>query len=183
MAIKSKREIERKTEEFVKNRKSELDRILYFVKNNEKGMGYESAYSSLKSMAAGLSDLADIFKQWANDDRQGKLEESVKPARKSFKQYLTESVLPTQNEGWGFFGTITMEYDHNSYEKAKEAWKIAFQEVQKATGWADKEVRDWLDSGDGRHFADQCADFGAGKNPADGISQATKFWKERKWFK
>ena len=54
-------------------------------------MGYESAYSSLKSMAAGLSDLADIFKQWANDDRQGKLEESVKPARKSFKQYLTEA--------------------------------------------------------------------------------------------
>ena len=91
MAIKSKLEIERKTEEFVKNRKSELDRILYFVKNNEKGMGYESAYSSLKSMAAGLSDLADIFKQWANDDRQGKLEESVKPARKSFKQYLTEA--------------------------------------------------------------------------------------------
>lgn len=98
-------------------------------------------------------------------------------------QSLNEAVLPTQNEGWGFFGTITMEFDHNSYEKAKEAWKIAFQEVQKATGWADKEVRDWLDSGDGRQFADQCADFGAGKNPADGISQAAKFWKERKWFK
>ncbi len=102
---------------------------------------------------------------------------------RTFKQYLTESILKTQNEGWGFFGTITMEFDHNSYEKAKEAWKIAFVEVQRATGWTDVEVREWLDSRDGRHFADQCADFGVANDMRDGISQAAKFWKERKWFK
>ena len=144
-------------------------------------MGYESAYSSLKSMAAGLSDLADIYKQWANDDRQGKLEESVKE-HKTFRKYLKESILQTQNEGWGFFGTITNEFVHNSYANAKEAWKIAFQEVQKATGWTDVEVRVWLDSRDGRHFADQCADFGAANDMRDGISQAAKFYRERKWF-
>lgn len=101
---------------------------------------------------------------------------------RTFKQYLTEAVLPTQNEGYGFFGTISMEFDHNSYEKAKEAWKIAFVEVQKATGWANKEVREWLDSRDGRHFADKCADFGVANDMRDGISQAAKFYRERKWF-
>lgn len=106
---------------------------------------------------------------------------------KSFRKFLKESVLPTQNEGWGFYGTIANEYydnDRRRYdnEKTKIAWNIAFREVQNATGWNDKDVREWLDSRDGRHFADQCADFGAGDNPRDGISQAAKFWKQRGWF-
>lgn len=99
---------------------------------------------------------------------------------KTFRQYLAESVLPTENEAWGFYGTIDTQYSNES--STKEAWNIAFVEVQKATGWNDKFVRDWLDSKDGRHFADQCIDFGAGKNPKDAISQAAKFYKERKWF-
>lgn len=176
MAIKSKREIERKTEEFVKNRKSELDRILYFVKNNEKGMGYESAYSSLKSMAAGLSDLADIFKQWANDDRQGKLEESVKE-HKTFRKYLSESVLPTQNEGWGFFGTCLDDVDGTP--KAEQFWEIASKTLAKERGWNPNKVRDWLDSRDGRHFADTVADFGWSEG---GIKNAYRKWDSMGWF-
>lgn len=176
MAIKSKREIERKTEEFVKNRKSELDRILYFVKNNEKGMGYESAFSSLKSMAAGISDLADIFKQWANDDRQGKLEESVKE-HKTFRKYLAESVLPTDNEGYGFFGTCLDDVD--ATPKAEQFWEIASKVLAKERGWNPIKVRDWLDSKSGRHFADTVADFGWSEG---GIKNAYRKWDSMGWF-
>ena len=108
---------------------------------------------------------------WAKDN-VNKLHRPLKviSGYKIYKQFepktiIKESVLPTENEAC-----------------TKEAWNIAFVEVQKATGWNDKFVRDWLDSRDGRHFADQCIDFGAGKNPKDGISQAAKFYKERKWF-
>lgn len=177
----SKKEILSKTEAWVKSKKEDLDRILHFVKTNKNGMGYEQAMAAIQSIASNAYDLAQSFRQWANDDRQGKLEES-KEVAKTFRKYLKESVLQTQNEAWGFFGTISNEFDHNTYANAKEAWKIAFQEVQKATGWTDVEVRVWLDSKDGRHFADQCADFGAANDMRDGISQAAKFYRERKWF-
>lgn len=101
---------------------------------------------------------------------------------KTFRKFLKESVLPTKNPDWGFFGSVAAEFEHNSNENAKKAWPIAFVEVQKATGWGDTKVRDWLDSRNGRHFADQCADFGVDKDMKDAISQAAKFWKERKWF-
>lgn len=103
------------------------------------------------------------------------------------QQSVKKEVPPTQNESWGFFGTIGNEfYDEGKHKyndaKTQEAWKIAFEEVQKATGFDDEKVREFLDSKDGRHFADQCADFGVAKNTRDGIEQAAKFWKERKWF-
>lgn len=191
MAIKSKKEILRKTDSWVAGSKYDLDSILNNVESNNKGMGYEMAAFILDGLAKTAADLAKSFKQWANDDRQGKLEES-KTVTKHFvniykkiggkEKSVKESILQTQNEGWGFFGTMTGEFPHNAMEKAKEACKIAFREVQKATSWSDVEVRVWLDSRDGRHFADQCIDFGATDDPRDGISQAAKFYKERKWF-
>ena len=49
---------------------------------------------------------------------------------KSFRKFLKESVLPTENPDWGFFGSVAAEFAHNSNENAKKAWPIAFVEVQ-----------------------------------------------------
>jgi hypothetical protein len=58
------------------------------------------------------------------------------------------TTLPTNNEAWGFWGTMR----HHAEPDA--AWPIAMQAIGTATGCADFAVRDFLDSRDGRHFAD-----------------------------
>lgn len=66
------------------------------------------------------------------------------------------TTLKTRNPEWGFFGTI-----ERAGESPETAWEIAFTAIQDATGAHDKTcygpegVRDFLDSRDGRHFADQ----------------------------
>jgi hypothetical protein len=59
--------------------------------------------------------------------------------------------LPTKNEAWGFFGTIRHHAD------PVEAWSIAMEAIEEATGCADYAVRDFLDGRHGRHFADDVA--------------------------
>jgi hypothetical protein len=70
----------------------------------------------------------------------------------------TQTNLATQNEAWGFFGTLETN-GHN----AKEAWQIASAELQNAIGEPfDPEtaegIRAFLDSRLGRHFADMVHD-------------------------
>lgn len=60
-------------------------------------------------------------------------------------------MLPTQNEAWGFYGTIKNHHD------PAQAWTVAFERVQAVTGASDDAVRAFLDSRDGRHFADDVA--------------------------
>jgi len=91
----TKKEIERKTEGWVKSTKEDLDRILYFVKNNEKGMGYEHAMTALQSIASYCYNLAKSFKDWTNEDRQGKLEEST--SRRSFKKFMEAKKIVEDN--------------------------------------------------------------------------------------
>lgn len=68
------------------------------------------------------------------------------------------TTLQTRNPEWGFFGTI-----ERAGESAETVWPIAFEAIQDATGAHDEKaygpegVRDFLDSRDGRHFADQLA--------------------------
>ena len=68
------------------------------------------------------------------------------------------TTLKTQNPTWGFFGTI-----ERAGESAETAWELAFTAIQDATGAHDgnaygpEGVRDFLDSRDGRHFADEVA--------------------------
>ncbi len=64
--------------------------------------------------------------------------------------------LPSQNETFGFFGTIT-NCPHRDCPSA-EVWALAFSLIADATH-ADSEdemigIRDFLDSPMGRHFAD-----------------------------
>lgn len=64
---------------------------------------------------------------------------------------MTDTTLHTNNEAWGFFGTIRHHAD------SAKAWPLAMQAIRAATGTPDWAVRDFLDSRDGRHFADDVA--------------------------
>jgi hypothetical protein len=61
------------------------------------------------------------------------------------------TTLTTNNEAWGFWGTIAHHAD------PAQAWPIAMQAVADATGCSEAGVRDFLDSRHGRHFADDVA--------------------------
>ena len=63
----------------------------------------------------------------------------------------TMTILPTENESWGFWGNIS--HDANP----TEAWPLAMSAITAATGCANNEVRIFLDSRHGRHFADEVA--------------------------
>ena len=59
-------------------------------------------------------------------------------------------MLSTQNEAWGFWGTMGGH--------ASEAWPIAMQQIAEVTGEPLESVRAFLDSKQGRHFADSVLD-------------------------
>jgi hypothetical protein len=61
------------------------------------------------------------------------------------------ATLPSNNESWGFFGTIRHDAD------PAEAWPVAMRAIGAATGCSEIGVRDFLDSRHGRHFADDVA--------------------------
>ncbi len=64
---------------------------------------------------------------------------------------MTMTILPTNNEAWGFWGTI------GSHADQSEAWTLATAAIVKATGCAPEAIREFLDSRHGRHFADDVA--------------------------
>jgi hypothetical protein len=57
----------------------------------------------------------------------------------------------SRNPAWGFYGTITQSRGEPT---AKHAWMMAMQQIVRATRCDPDEVRDFLDSSYGRHFAD-----------------------------
>ena len=61
------------------------------------------------------------------------------------------NVLSSNNEAWGFCGTIRHHAD------PAEAWPIAMLTIGQATGCSQGGVRDFLGSRHGRHFADDVA--------------------------
>lgn len=79
------------------------------------------------------------------------------------------TILPTQNEAWGFWGTMG--------ERAAAAWPIAFAAIQGETGADADSVRTFLDSRHGRHFADEVGNhLHAGASLPDAIARATATW-------
>lgn len=62
---------------------------------------------------------------------------------------MTNSILATRNDAWGFYGTS------GGFADADAAWAIAFPAVLDATSGNAEGVRDFLDSRYGRHFADE----------------------------
>jgi hypothetical protein len=86
----------------------------------------------------------------------------------------TPTTLPSQNEAWGFFGTIRHHAEPN------QAWALAMEAIAKTTGCPDEAVRDFLDSRYGRHFADEVANhLVSGRDLPSAIDSAIERWM--KW--
>ena len=83
----------------------------------------------------------------------------------------TNKMPPSENQAWGFFGTIAQHAD------AEAAWPLAMSAVADATGCTPDEVRAFLDSRHGRHFADDVANALLELLPlADAVVAATRKW-------
>ena len=80
-------------------------------------------------------------------------------------------VLPSNNEAWGFFGTIRHHAD------PAEAWPLAMRAIAESTECSEIGARDFLDSRHGRHFADDVANrLFEGRGIADAIDAAVDRW-------
>ena len=81
----------------------------------------------------------------------------------------TNQIPATQNEEWGFWGTMN--------QHATAAWPIALPAIAATTGTSQDAVRAFLDSRHGRHFADDVLNqIHAGHALADAIRAATAQW-------
>ncbi|WP_454258595.1 hypothetical protein [Pseudoxanthomonas mexicana] len=81
----------------------------------------------------------------------------------------TNPMPTTQNDTWGFFGTMD--------EHAAAAWPLAMNAISDATGQPLDSVRIFLDSRHGRHFADDVQNgLFEGKILKDAINAATQRW-------
>jgi hypothetical protein len=81
----------------------------------------------------------------------------------------TSQIPATQNEAWGFWGTMT--------ENAAAAWPMAITVIAEATRQPFESVRIFLDSRHGRHFADDVLNqMHAGHALADAVHAATQQW-------
>jgi len=87
---------------------------------------------------------------------------------------MTTTILPTRNEDWGFWGTITRAGNEHD---AGAAWRLAFQAIAAETDAGPQGVRDFLDSRQGRHFADNVAnELFRGRALDDAIEAAVARW-------
>jgi hypothetical protein len=82
-------------------------------------------------------------------------------------------VLATENEDWGFFGTMNCRDD----VVARDAWAIAFESIHAAAAIDPDAIRLFLDSRHGRHYGDSVSNFlHAGQSINDAINSATAEW-------
>ena len=81
------------------------------------------------------------------------------------------SIPATQNEAWGFWGTMQ--------DKAPAAWPIALPAIAAITGCTPDAVRAFLDSRHGRHFADEVRNhLHAGKSLEHAVQATIQQWME-----
>lgn len=84
---------------------------------------------------------------------------------------MPNTIQPTANPNWGFFGTIRHHAD------SAAAWDLAMSAIQTATACPGTAVRDFLDSTHGRHFADDIANgLFAGKTLTVAVNEAVVRW-------
>ena len=81
------------------------------------------------------------------------------------------TILQTANLAWGFFGTIGQAAD------ADTAWALAMMAIADTTKCPPAEVRTFLDSRHGRHFADDVANqIAAGKPLKEAVLATAHRW-------
>jgi hypothetical protein len=103
-------------------------------------------------------------------------EEYIKSLDESCKT-IKEAVLPTENEGWGFFGTGLNYHDQN---QMKVFWDYTSKLLAEKLKWDPKKVREFLDSRGGRYFADSVID--KGYMSFRNIDKAFQEWQSKDWF-
>lgn len=87
---------------------------------------------------------------------------------------------PSQNEEWGFYGTMATAYPG----REAQAWPIAIAEIARATGQPTDSARAFLDSRHGRHFADDVisalysltSNQRSNQEIADATAKAAQIW-------
>jgi hypothetical protein len=93
------------------------------------------------------------------------------------------TILPSRNEGFGFFGTMTLSPDRD--RRSAEVWKLATTLIAAATGAdsADEQIgiRDFLDSRMGRHFADDVVSALQGGAPDSEAAITATIQKWQAW--
>ena len=93
----------------------------------------------------------------------------------------TNTTLPTNNTGWGFWVTA----GHNGYDQ-QMAWEAVSDALATAFELTPEQVRDVLDARLGRHLADDLSFIAGGPVSREAIEQhimkrlADRGW--RKWF-
>lgn len=65
------------------------------------------------------------------------------------------TTLPTQNEGWGFWGTAS---NYTGKDNMTELWEATFKIIQDKAGFTPQETLGLMDSRWGRHTADEFAE-------------------------
>lgn len=79
--------------------------------------------------------------------------------------------LASRNHAWGFYGTIGHHADPET------AWELALSHITEATGCDPQEVRAFLDSRHGRHFADDVVNgLLTGSDLSTAVSAAIAQW-------
>jgi hypothetical protein len=98
------------------------------------------------------------------------------PKAPTMSTTLTDTILPTRNTDWGYWGTLSRSEAAPGIDAAR-AWEIASRRIAEATGAAPEGVRDFLDSRHGRHFADEVANgLWKGATPEAAIEAAIARW-------
>ena len=88
---------------------------------------------------------------------------------------MSNEVLSTRNEAWGFSGTIARIEIASA--GAQMAWALAFEAIRAATGAGSDAIRLFLDSRQGRHFADDVAsELCKGGTLKESIDAVTARW-------
>ena len=85
---------------------------------------------------------------------------------------MTTTILPSTNQTWGFWGSMGYTTADQS-----QAWTLASTAIAKATGGTPEAVRDFLDSRQGRHFAnDVASELFNGRTLAAAVDAAVATW-------
>jgi hypothetical protein len=96
--------------------------------------------------------------------------QSSQPTKKAeIEMTNATQTLPSLNLDWGFWNTMN--------EHATAAWPLASEAIATATGCEPEQVRAFLDSRFGRHFADDVQNgLFVDCNLKDAIDKATAKW-------
>ena len=88
---------------------------------------------------------------------------------------MATTILPTRNEAYGFFGTMRL-----AGADPMQSWTAASAMIAAETDASAEAVRDFLDSRQGRHFADDVASELAKAGPdqlEEAIEAAVARWQ------